>query len=77
MYYLIIHLLFIITFITITIPIHLSVSAIILILTWVVLCYMYCPKKKDLPIDQQYCKDQYEKLGPMQYEEIVVGIGFI
>ena len=52
-------------------------SAIILVITWAALCFMYCPSSKQLTIDQQFCKDEYAKLGPMQYEEKVVGAGFI
>lgn len=55
----------------------LAVALILLILTWGVLCVLYCPSSKQLLIDQKFCREQHEKLGPMSYEEIVVAIGFV
>ena len=52
------------------------VALILLFLTWFVL-WMYCPSSKQLVIDQKFCGEEYEKLGPMSYEEKVVGVGFI
>lgn len=54
-----------------------TVSLVLLILTWAVLCMLHCPSSKQLLIDQKFCREQYEKLGPMSYEEIVVAIGFV
>ena len=54
-----------------------TVSFILLILTWGVLCVLYCPSSKQLLIDQKFCREQHEKLGPMSYEETVVAIGFV
>ncbi|KAK8792394.1 hypothetical protein WA588_004892, partial [Blastocystis sp. NMH] len=55
----------------------LPMSFILLILTWGVLCVLYCPSSKQLLIDQKFCREQHEKLGPMSYEETVVAIGFV
>ncbi|KNB41403.1 sodium:dicarboxylate symporter [Blastocystis sp. subtype 4] len=54
----------------------LPMALILLFLTWFVL-WMYCPSSKQLVIDQKFCREEYEKLGPMSYEEKVVGVGFI
>lgn len=52
------------------------VALILLFLTWIVL-WIHCPSSKQLVIDQKFCRDEYEKLGPMSYEEKVVAAAFI
>ena len=54
-----------------------AVSLVLLLLTWGVLCVLYCPSSKQLLIDQKFCREQHEKLGPMSYEEKVVAVGFV
>ena len=61
----------------VSLPLSHTVSLILLILTWGVLCVLYCPSSKQLLIDQKFCREQYQKLGPMSYEETVVAIGFV
>ena len=52
-------------------------SAILLVISWVILCVLFCPSSKQLKIDQTWCKEEYKKLGRISYEELCVGIGFI
>lgn len=52
-------------------------SFILLVISWGILCVMFCPSSSQFKIDQTWCKEEYKKLGKMSFEEIVVAIAFV
>ena len=52
-------------------------NILLFLITWAFFAYCYCPSKKELEIDANYCKEEYKKLGKASYEEKVVFIAFI
>ena len=50
---------------------------VLFIIVWAFFAYVYCPSKKELQIDADYCKGEYKKLGKASYEEKVVFIAFV
>jgi sodium-dependent dicarboxylate transporter 2/3/5 len=48
------------------------ISAIMLIVTWLVLNYILIRKKDNLKVDRQYILDENKKLGSMSYEEKII-----
>ncbi len=53
------------------------ISALMLIIIWLYLSFLYCPRRKDLVFDRQIFREEYRKLGPLSFEEGVVLCDFL
>lgn len=52
-------------------------SILLFLAIWGYFAIFYCPSKKELEIDADYCKEEYKKLGKASYEEKIVFVAFI
>ncbi len=55
----------------------LPISVTMLLLIWLYLTYLYCPRGEEIELDSQIFRREYKELGPMSFEEGVVLVDFV
>jgi sodium-dependent dicarboxylate transporter 2/3/5 len=53
------------------------VSVVFMLLVWLYLAFVYCPRKEDFDVDIEVFRQQYRELGPLSYEERIVLVDFV
>lgn len=53
------------------------ITVIFLTVVWLILVFLFCPKRDRFKLDVGIFEKQYKKLGPMSYEEKIVLVDFV
>jgi sodium-dependent dicarboxylate transporter 2/3/5 len=53
------------------------ITVVLLVLVWLYLALIYCPKKREFGLDVEVFRTQYRELGPISFEERVVLADFV
>jgi sodium-dependent dicarboxylate transporter 2/3/5 len=55
----------------------LPISVVMLVLIWLYLGHIFCPRGEKIEIDRQIFREEYQALGPISFEEMIVLVDFI